>query len=78
MLAPDTDRGYDRCMTTGRMADGRYTFSNLERPCTCGHPLSVHTGERVRNRKTGAVEQPCMCDDGCDCDCFAPEGSRAR
>ena len=41
---------------------GRYTWT-LTAACTCGHPLSAHTAERVQD------EQPCLIPD-CSCESF--------
>jgi hypothetical protein len=44
-------------------ANGRYTDSRLDKPCTCGHTLGNHTADRDGDY------QPCLVN-GCACDCF--------
>lgn len=53
---------------------GRYKHT-VERLCTCGHALAMHTAERVKH--AGESLQPCIVADfypsiECSCDCFRP------
>ena len=70
------------CRGPNRTADGQYTFDKMDRLCTCGHKLGVHTAARAKN-SDGVYEQPCMAADEppydvehCDCDCFKPARKR--
>jgi len=40
--------------------DGRYTFSDMEKVCGCGHTLGVHTAD---------APHECL---ECDCETFRP------
>jgi hypothetical protein len=42
---------------------GKYTDTDLNKLCVCGHRLGVHTAAKVGN------EQPCL-DPYCHCECF--------
>lgn len=52
---------------------GRYTWT-VDRLCTCGHALAMHTA--ARGKVDGKMCQPCIVGDfedvDCSCECFAP------
>ena len=37
-----------------RMADGRYRYDKMDRPCVCGHTLGAHAAERNKMTKARA------------------------
>ena len=56
-----------------RTSDGKYTYSDLDRMCVCGHTLGFHTAARVKVE--GKFQQPCigpLYKYECDCQCFRP------
>lgn len=50
-----------------RDREGRYTFSDMDRMCRCGHTLGQHLAARVRD--AGKMRQDCL---ECDCEVFKP------
>jgi hypothetical protein len=52
--------------------DGRYTYSKLDRVCTCGHTLGVHTAARSRGSQPCLAYDEGVAEEPCDCDCFTP------
>ena len=58
--------------TTHREGDGRYTFSDLDRLCRCGHTLGAHGAIGARGCMADECFEP-ESDVPCDCAKFKPK-----